>query len=314
MALTSVYYDGPVTETDRAANRGSDPDYLVYGVDDFKVTAHPSIPYAVLVKAGRAEGFGVTDTAAIDQVVNCDALPSGTRWDLIVVRRNWQPLGGGPSTLAAISVGADPTIPGAPTRKVGPGVEDDQPIALVKWQGGTSAPVQFIDLRMWAGNGGLFAKDNLVRTFMNKIGTVINIAGAIWSYQLGANDVPGWVKLGEIGKVELFGVGTAVFGTPPPGTSFLEQEGTIVQKTNDVGAQRLVWPVPFPNGLQSLRLDSGDSFGNGRGVVIAPAGGSGDYGTAGWGDKQSVVYEVVDAAGNLLKNKTVRISWSAKGW
>ncbi|WP_028265941.1 hypothetical protein [Arthrobacter sp. MA-N2] len=313
MALTSVYYDGPVTETDRSQNRGSDPDYLVYGVDDFKVTAHPSIPYAVLVKAGRAAGFGVTDTAATDQVVNCAALATGVRWDLITVRRNWQPAAGGPSTLVAIQVGVDPQIPGAPTRKIGPGVEDDQPLFLVKWQGGVSAPVQFIDLRVWAGNGGLFAKDDLVRMFMTKAGTEININGVVWAYQIGANDTLGWVKVSEVGKVQLFGVGAALAGTPPAGTSFLYQEGTIVQATNNVGAARLIWPIPFPNGMLTVSLESGDSFANGRGATFTPAGGT-EYGTAGGGDKSSVVYEAVDASGALIRNRSCRVNYRVTGW
>ena len=199
MALTSVFYDGVVTETDRAINLAGSPQYGVYGVDDFKVTAHPTIPYAVLTKAGRAHGHGVTDTAAIDQVVQCDTLASGTRWDLIVVRRNWQPALGGPSTLEAIPAGAVAEIPAA--RKVGPGVEDDQPIALVKWTGGLSAPQQIIDLRVWASNGSLYATDDLVRGYLTGIGTRVNINGVDWSYLIGANDLLGWVRGASIQNV-----------------------------------------------------------------------------------------------------------------
>ena len=190
MALTSVFYDGYVTETDRAKNRGGVPDYGVYGVNDFKVTAHPSIPYAVLVKAGKAHGFGVTDAATTDQTVNCSSISSGTRWDLIVVRRNWQPNLGGPSTLEAIAGGVNAEIP--TSRKVGPGVEDDQPLALVKWKAGLSAPETIIDLRVWTANGGLFAKDDLVRSYLTGVGTRVNINGVDWIRTLGANDVEGW--------------------------------------------------------------------------------------------------------------------------
>lgn len=192
MALTSVFYDGPVTESARAANRAGLPEYGVYGAGDFKVTAHPSIPYAVLVKAGLAHGYGVTDTADVDQVVQCESLASGVRWDLIVVRRNWQPELGGPSTLEALQAGAEPVIPA--TRKTGPGVEDDQPLFLVKWQGGTSAPVDFIDLRVWAGNGGLFAKHDKVREYINDPGTDINVNGIVWKRQLGDNDTLVWAR------------------------------------------------------------------------------------------------------------------------
>lgn len=194
MPLTSTFYDGVVTESDRAKNLAGSPEYGVYGPEDFKVTAHPSIPFAVLVKAGRAHGHGVTDTAAEDQVVQCATLSgSGTvRWDLIVVRRNWQPELGGPSTLEVVQAGVEPQIPSG--RIVGPGIEDDQPIFLVKWQGGVSAPVDFRDLRVWAGNGGLYAKDDLVRKYMEKPGTDININGVSWACQLGDNDLPTWQR------------------------------------------------------------------------------------------------------------------------
>lgn len=210
MALTSVFYDGYVTESDQAKNRGGLPEYGVYGPNDFKVTAHPSIPYAVLVKAGRAHGHGVTDTAAEDQVVQCEVLPgpsTNVRWDLITVRRNWQPALGGPSTLEALQSGATPEIPAE--RKYGPGVEDDQPLFLVKWQGGTSAPVQFRDLRVLAGNGGLYAKDDLVRTYLTGVGTVVNINGVEWRHILIDNDVADWVAAESAANISTFGTGWA---------------------------------------------------------------------------------------------------------
>lgn len=192
MPLISTYYDGPVTESDRAANPSGRIEYGVYANEDFRVTAHPSIPYAVLVKKGRAHGHGVTDEAEIDQVVNCPSLASGVRWDLIVVRRNWQPELGGPSTLEVIDAGTEPNIPAA--RKVGPGVEDDQPIALVKWQGGVSAPMEIRDLRVWSNNGGMFAVDPLVRQYLAKIGTKVKIAGEVWSYERLSATESDWVN------------------------------------------------------------------------------------------------------------------------
>lgn len=192
MPLKSTYYDGVVTESDRAKNLAGSPEYGVYGPEDFKVTAHPSIPFAVLVKKGKAHGHGVTDEAEEDQVVQCATLSGSNtvRWDLIAVRRNWQPELGGPSTLEVLQAGADPKIPDS--RITGPGVEDDQPIFLVKWKGGVSAPVDFIDLRVWSGNGGLYAKHDLVRSYLGTVGTEININGVVWQCRLIDNDAIGW--------------------------------------------------------------------------------------------------------------------------
>lgn len=311
MALTSVYYDGPVTETDRAKNLAGAPEYGVYGPGDFNVTAHPSIPYAVLVKAGRAHGHGVTDTAATDQVVQCATLASGTRWDLIVVRRNWQPALGGPSTLEVVQAGATAQIPAA--RKVGPGVEDDQPLFLVKWQGGTSAPVQFIDLRVWAGNGGLFAKDDFVRTYLTSLGTEVNINGVTWTLGLGTNSLPAWEKSMEVGKSPVFGVGSPILGAPAAGQGFLWQGGNLAATTDNAGFGRLTFPKPFPNGLLTVLISNADGFST-PGYTFAVAGNTPFWGSSGAGSKADVVYEVRKADGSMAVSAPHRLTYLIVGW
>lgn len=195
MALTSVFYDGVATEADRAANLAGNPSYGVGGPNDFRVTAHPTIPYAVLVKAGRAHGRKLTDTAATDEVVQCAAPANGVvRWDCIVVRRNWQPLLGGPSMLVAVSAGANPVIPA--TLKKNPGVEDDQPIFLVKWVGGTSAPTQFIDLRCWPAMGGAVVMDKLALGYLGEPGACVVLDNVPWQYVPVANGLWDWVNMG----------------------------------------------------------------------------------------------------------------------
>lgn len=310
MALTSVFYDGPVTETDRAKNRTGAPDYGVYGIADFKVKPHPSIPYAVLVTKGKAHGFGVTDEATEDQVVQCGTITSGVRWDLIVVRRNWQPASGGPSELVVIPGGSKAEIPAA--RKIGPGVEDDQPLALVRWSAGLSAADQVIDLRVWTSNGGLYAKDDLVRTYLNGVGTEVNIGGVVWAYQLGANDLPAWVKVGESGKIPLFGNGLALAGSPSAGTQFLVQSGTQAGKADGAGFVQISLPQPFPNGLLSVQLTNGDTG------VDRSVGSALSFGVAGapWGTgrQDQIAYYVSKSNGQPLLNVTHRVNWTAIGW
>ena len=293
MALTSVYYDGPVTETDRAQNRTGAPDYGVYGPDDFKVTAHPSIPYAVLVKAGKAHGHGVTDTAAEDQVVQCVSLTTGqSRWDLIVVRRNWQPSLGGPSTLEVVQAGGTAAIPA--TRKVGPGVEDDQPLFLVKWQGGTSAPVEFIDLRVWTGNGGLYAKSDLVRTYMGKVGTEVNINGVVWYCGLGANDSIEWTVPGNFEGV-------------PAGAKQIVKTSNVQVSTTAYGDAYYYFQNPFPNAMIScVAVDSTDPS-QWPALILKYA--------AVYSDRTRFCFRVYDHAGNVLANKSgVWISFIATGY
>jgi hypothetical protein len=166
-----------------------------YGVDgptDFAVSAHPSTPYAVNVEAGKAWGRGVFDESTAVETVTCDAPTSGTRWDLICLRRNWAPSAGGPTSVTSVAGGTLKAIPG--DRQNTPGSLDDQPLALVQWTYGQTQPTSIVDLRCWAGNGGVLAKDQLALSYLGQIGAAVKIGADHWSYELGANDIPGWVN------------------------------------------------------------------------------------------------------------------------
>lgn len=314
MAFTSIGYDGTVNELQWAAlvpSVGSST-YGVMGAGDLKVTAVPGQPLMVSVAAGTAWGHGVMDTEVANTTITCDAITSGTRYDLITVRRDWQPLAGGPTSIAKVTGTGDKVIPGA--REDTPGVIDDQPLALVQWTAGQTQPTSIIDLRCWAGNGGMVASDTLALSYLAKLGASVTVAGVTWNYVPGANDVASWVKASENGRIALFGHTAGLDGgTPPAGTLFLDQRGTVSTNTNGFGSQRLTWPKPFPNGLLSFILMNGDSFSTGAGGTIAPAGGSG-HGSSGGGDRTSVVYEVFDKDGNKLLNHPHRVSFFATGW
>ena len=313
MAFTSIGYDGTVNERQWAQlvpSVGSST-YGVKGAGDLKVSAVPGQPLMVQVAAGTGWGHGVMDTEVANTTIACDAIASGTRWDLISLRRDWQPLAGGPTAVAKVTGTSEKIIPGS--RQASPGVIDDQPLALVQWTAGQTQPTAIVDLRCWAGNGGMFATDDLVRTYLNSVGTQVTIGGVLWSYQVGANDTAGWVKASELGKIPLYAFGNALNGAPVSGTQFLVQAGTIVKTTNDQGAERLVFPSPFPNGLLSVQLTSGDAYANGGGATFAPAGGTA-YGSAGVGDKASVVYEMFAASGAKKTLTPHRLTYVAIGW
>jgi hypothetical protein len=200
MAFTSIGYDGTVNERQWAElvpSVGSS----IYGIkeaDDLKVSAVPGQPLMVSIAAGTAWGHGVMDTETLNTTVTCDAITSGTRWDLIALRRNWQPLAGGPTSVVKVTGTAEKVIPGS--REAMPGVTDDQPLALVQWTAGQTQPTAIVDLRVWASNGGLFAKDDLVRTYIKAVGTQISINGALWACRLGDNDLVVWEKAAEIDR------------------------------------------------------------------------------------------------------------------
>ena len=196
MAFTSIGYDGSVNEKQWAElipSAGSSA-YGVTEADDLKVTAVPGQPLTVSVASGSGWGHGVLDTETANTTIACEAITSGTRWDLIALRRNWQPLAGGPTSVVKVTGTSTKELPGG--RKVVPGVEDDQPLALVQWTAGQTQPSAIVDLRCWAGNGGLVAVDPMVKLYLNKIGTRVSLPGSEWKLMVGDNDLPTWVELG----------------------------------------------------------------------------------------------------------------------
>ena len=198
MAFTSIGYDGTVNESQWAKlipSAGSS-EYGVKGAGDLKVSAVPGQPLMVSVAAGTTWGHGVLDTETANTTITCSAISSGTRWDLIALRRNWQPLAGGPTSVVKVTGTASKTIPAA--RETDPGVEDDQPLALVQWTAGQTQPTAIIDLRCWAGNGGVIAKDELALTYLAKLGATVTIGKATWTYAPGSNDIPGWTSSADL--------------------------------------------------------------------------------------------------------------------
>lgn len=217
MTILSTFYDtnagtpaSLVTEVKwaKAHPQIGSATYGVDGANDFKVTAHPSTPSAVNVAPGKAWGQGVFDESDTTETVVCDVPAAGTsRWDLICIRRNWGPLAGGPTTVTNVEGGTVKAIPAG--RFNNPGSMDDQPLALVQWTAGQTQPTQIVDLRCWARNGGVIAKDELALTYLANLGASVKIGTERWSYGLLANDIPGWVN--EAGS------GPWVALTPLPG-------------------------------------------------------------------------------------------------
>lgn len=201
VTFTSHGYDttieNPYTElawADAHPSIGS-ASYGVRGATDWKVTAVSGQDRTVSIAAGRGFGFGVTDETVANETIQLDTIGSGSRWDLIVVRRDWTPTAG-ESKFEKVNGGATAVIPGG--RLSDAGNIDDQPIALVKVTAGQTQPTGLLDLRTWTGDGGgLVANHDLVRSYMDAAGTRVNINGLDWLRRVGANDTPEWVKVGD---------------------------------------------------------------------------------------------------------------------
>ena len=188
MTITSVGYAGTITDSNwrrmATAAVGS-----LYGVDDFasfRPTAGTG-DRAVSLAPGGAFGLGVRDESDAPIVVTGAAVSSGSRWDLIVLRRNW-----GTKVTSAVIVPGSATR-ALPTRNTGFGALNDQPIALVRFAAGQTRVQEIIDLRCIPADAGVVAFDTLSRSYLDRVGTQVRIGNFLWTRTVDALGSPTWV-------------------------------------------------------------------------------------------------------------------------
>lgn len=327
MAITSVGYDGSVNETQWAKliPLVGSAHYGVAAAGDWKVTPHATMDRGINIAVGTGWGHGILDTSDATVSLQGNTVGSGSRWDMVVVRRNWSGTGGTTQFQLVQGTGTKQL----PARNTTPGTLDDQPIALVQFTAGQTAPTQIVDLRCWSRNGGMNARDELVMTYLKEPGTTVSINGVSWNCTLDANGNAVWASGHVMGRIPLFGASGPLFGpvSDPSslisgGTQFLIQAGTTVQRTDPSGYARITFPKPFPAGLITVMGFNGDDWAIGSGgLTIASAGNSGIFGTSAWGNTADWVYVVHGyASGNndgpLIRkaNQLHRINWIAIGW
>jgi len=115
---------------------------------DCKPTGLSTGTYQVQIAPGWLGAHGVADNVTEAEVVPLTPPSSGRLYYLIVLHRDWS---ASTSTFQALPGGN--SLPSSlPSRTTGPGVADDQPIALVSLAAGDTVPTITYDLRMWGGN------------------------------------------------------------------------------------------------------------------------------------------------------------------
>jgi microcystin-dependent protein len=136
MAIASAGYDGTVTQEDWALMaQFTGVDTAVAGSGELAVTGVEGVRL-VDVAPGTAWGWGVIDWLTDTNTVQLTANGTGsTRWDAIVLRRDWTT---GTSSLAAVE---GTSVEAVPTLTVTPGVQADQVLALVAVPPGASSLV-----------------------------------------------------------------------------------------------------------------------------------------------------------------------------
>lgn len=193
MAVTianSVGYEGTIREPDwaRLMIHAAGRRYGVVAPSDWKVTPGAA-DREIRIAPGMGFAAGVLDRTDVEVSLTLPAPASGSRWHLIVARRDWQANASsfdsipGPTGSASI-----------PSRSVEPGTLDEQPLALVRVQAGQSQVVEIRDLRVWVNNGGAFAVDDLVRQYVSSLGTSLMVNGVTWNRVLDALGTAQWVR------------------------------------------------------------------------------------------------------------------------
>jgi len=182
VAIASAGYAGTVTQEDWAVMAQlTGYDTAVVAATDCVVEGAAGTR-VITVSPGTAWGWGVLDTLSGTNSVSLAANGTGaTRWDAIVLRRNWSTK---VTTLAAVTGSSSPTIP---TLTVNPGVQADQVLALVAVPAGatdlTGATVRRYTqwpVQMTAGAYAPHNPSHMQRWVDSATGVVYQWSGSAW--------------------------------------------------------------------------------------------------------------------------------------
>lgn len=217
MAVTitdSVGYEGTIQEPDwaRLMVYAGGRQYGVVAPADWKVTPGAA-DREIRIAPGMGFGAGVLDRTTAEASLSLPAPVAGSRWHLIIARRDWQANESSFDSIAGTTGNAS-----LPARATNPGTLDEQPIALVRVQAGQSQVVEIRDLRVWGNVGGAFAVDDLVRQYISRLGTALFINGVVWNRILNSLGTSTWVRspvLRQAGTAE----GAASGGVVPKGSA-----------------------------------------------------------------------------------------------
>ena len=254
--------------------------FSVAGPSDWEVTRLPSIDRGLTVAAGEGSGDGVTDFFEESDTLALPYPSMASQWYLIVRRRNWAGFG----TTKTVA------IPGTSERKMPirsdqPGVESDHPLALVRVTQKDTTVQDVVDLRVWANNGGVEAKDRLVLDFLNTPGSAVKIGSVIAKYELVGNGAWGWRDY------------VAADPTAP-----LFRHGYKVVTTNNGGYCTVPYATPFPNRTEVAIP-----------VPMDPPGGSTVIRFVS-GEQRAANFRVFASTGEALPNARVGIGYIATGY
>lgn len=288
---TAGFYE-EVTHAQTPAIFGHGARYAVEGPTHLRVTAGGGGDRAVTVAAGTAWGDAVLAYwTSGPTVLNGAAVGSGSRWDTLVVRRDWTEE---TATLALVQGGTGRSIaPGVqmrnPTPSTGAGfTHADQPIALVRFTQGQTAVQEIIDLRCWNGDGGLVAAHTDALQYLNTVGTVVRVGDLVYARVIDGAGLAVWL-VDDMGNARAFlHQSSGRYARMAP----TEEYGTGPQFSIDRDIPAWYAQKPSGSGVQTVwRFDENGNLTHG---TIPPArlgnpGSTGTFGSAysGWSSATS---------------------------
>ncbi|VXB24604.1 conserved hypothetical protein [Arthrobacter sp. 9V] len=233
MTITSIGYDGSVDELQSARffPRIGGADYGVLDPSHWKLSPHPSTARAVNLSAGIGYGDSVMDSSDSVATVQCDPITSGTRWDMIVARRNWQPLAG-VTTFTKVTGGASKALP---VREHNPGVLAEQPLWLVQWTAGQTQPTAIVDLRCFAGPGGIYANDFLSLGYLDVPGSRVQVGSRAWRYTPDPTGSPAWAVDSVTSALSMTGTPYKNYGGAYAAPSWTVHPSGLISLAGSVG-------------------------------------------------------------------------------
>lgn len=301
MAIEPSTYGFPYASIDAAALpewvKTARVRFSVSGVDDWKVSSLGSLDRGIRVEAGTGHGDGVTVKTHEYETMSLPYPDIATRWYLIARRRNWA--GTGTATLVALPAGAAPSLPAvgnaATQRSDKPGVESDQPIALVRVTQKDRTVQEIIPLNAWAGPGGVEAAHKLALSYLAEPGAAVKVGSTIWRYERQDNNVWDWFEDQRL----VFTAANTTLDAPHI------RAGTVTIASDGNGAAAITFPSPMPRRLLGAQITQ--SVASNLGLIHFMY-------DEGLSNRTRAAFFVYDRLGNRLRNTSgIRISYMAWG-
>lgn len=276
---SSLGYAGEINELTGKNywNRIGAGKYGVSGANDLKVSKTTG-DRMLLISSGVAWGYNIEDTLQTAVSVQLNSVSSGSRWDMVVVRRDV-------TAGTTIEVVQGTSAKSLPSLTSAAASHPDQPLALCRVTAGSTTVEEIIDLRVWASIGGAEVADKLALEYLKEPGSAVKLGAGLWRYEKQANNVWDWKEYR--------------YADP---NSPLVRGGYGVVKTIAGGFCTVGYKDAFPGGTYSAVANAMD-----------PPGGAVTFKFI-KGEPHAASFKATASDGKPLENVSVGISYIATGY